>query len=325
MNLEEARYRKHALVHEMLQAPAIIRSFNPQAAAEISRHSRIFLAGEGSSRILPAKSAICRVRKRGLPYEVATDGGRQALEYDLSQHAVVALSNSGRTREIVDLLSQLKGGGCRASYSLSAHAGTPVMELADTAYLLSCGPEEAVGATKSIVEQALFINAIFEKPKGLQELGTAFDEILKRTIPAEIIDMLAAAETIYFAGRNNGVAEELTLKANEIIHKRADFLEGTYAVHGIEEVMRPSDLLILIEPFRQDLQKFSEVLLKGVGLKVIAIAGQETCFPTIIIPEVKEREYLQLACGWSLLVEGGLASGIDIDRPVRARKVGNSI
>ncbi len=49
---------------------------------------------------------------------------------------------------------------------------------------------------------------------------------------------------IYFAGRNNGVAEELTLKTNEITHKKSDYLEGTFSVHGIEETMRPEEVVV---------------------------------------------------------------------------------
>jgi glucosamine--fructose-6-phosphate aminotransferase (isomerizing) len=33
--------------------------------------------------------------------------------------------------------------------------------------------------------------------------------------------------------------------------------------------------------------------------------------------------YLELAAGWNLLVEVGVQTGIDLDKPVRARKVGN--
>jgi glucosamine--fructose-6-phosphate aminotransferase (isomerizing) len=47
-------------------------------------------------------------------------------------------------------------------------------------------------------------------------------------------------------------------------------------------------------------------------------------FPTIIILDGdKYSEYIQLAAGWNILVETGLAIGINIDKPVRARKVGN--
>jgi glucosamine--fructose-6-phosphate aminotransferase (isomerizing) len=47
-------------------------------------------------------------------------------------------------------------------------------------------------------------------------------------------------------------------------------------------------------------------------------------FQNIIIPEGGEyAEYIQLAAGWNILVETGLALEIDLDKPKRARKIGN--
>jgi glucosamine--fructose-6-phosphate aminotransferase (isomerizing) len=129
---------------------------------------------------------------------------------------------------------------------------------------------------------------------------------------------------IYFAGRNNGVAEELTLKTNEITRKKSDYLEGTYAVHGIEEVMDPDAVVIVIDPFPAEMAKFKEVLVDGVGMKVIAVAGQDTLFPTIRIPAVEGYDMvLQLLAGWNLLVHVGVAMGINLDKAQRARKIGN--
>ena len=59
-------------------------------------------------------------------------------------------------------------------------------------------------------------------------------------------------------------------------------------------------------------------------MNIIAISTQKTIFPTIIIPDGGEHsEYVQLAAGWNVLVETGISLGIDLDKPVRARKVGN--
>ena len=125
-------------------------------------------------------------------------------------------------------------------------------------------------------------------------------------------------------GYNDGVAEELTLKTNEITRKKSDFLEGTYAVHGIEEVMDKNDIVFVIDPLEEEIEKFQEVLVKGVGLKVVAIADRDTPFTTIRIPSAGEMNpYVFLSAGWNLLVEIGLALGIDLDKPERARKVGN--
>ncbi|MCH8828522.1 MAG: sugar isomerase, partial [Planctomycetes bacterium] len=138
------------------------------------------------------------------------------------------------------------------------------------------------------------------------------------------IETIANAGTIYWAGRNDGVAEELTLKTNEITRKPADYLEGTYAVHGIEEVMSADDVVLWIDPDADSESKFAEVLADGVGLQVIAVASRETRFPTVRIPAAGDLSpFVQMAAGWNLLVEVGLKRGVNIDKPQRARKVGN--
>jgi glucosamine--fructose-6-phosphate aminotransferase (isomerizing) len=150
------------------------------------------------------------------------------------------------------------------------------------------------------------------------------EEILQSAIDPEIVAAIAAAPVVYFAGRNNGVAEELTLKTNEITHKKSDYLEGTYAVHGIEEVMHADEVLIVIDPFAAEAEKFQEVLADGVRMKVIAVAAEETLFPTIRIPKVEGYDtVLQLLAGWNILVHAGVALGINLDKANRARKIGN--
>jgi glucosamine--fructose-6-phosphate aminotransferase (isomerizing) len=143
-------------------------------------------------------------------------------------------------------------------------------------------------------------------------------------IDAGLVKRIAEARGIYWAGRNDGVAEELTLKTNEITRKTADFLEGTYAVHGIEEVMQPEDVVLWVDPYEESEAKFQEVLVQGVGLTLIAISARNTRFPTIRIPDSGNlAPYTRLAAGWNLLVEVGLKLGVDLDKPQRARKVGN--
>ncbi len=318
----------------MMEVSSIIRNFDvkisrPVAYSVIHKH-RLLLTGEGSSRIFPAKNAIYQANRRGLAFNMVTDGGRQAMEYNLKDHVVVAASNSGKTKEVVSLIRKLNSEGCDTIYGITAHEKTPIMELSKRGFLLTCGEENAVAATKSIIEQALFMLSIVENlsPTGMREalplLADAFEQVLTMKIDKEITKTIAEAPQIYFAGRNNGVAEELTLKTNEITRKKADFLEGTYAVHGIEEVMNPHEVLVLIEPFPDEIQKFSDVLIKGVGMKIIAIDHKQTPFPTIIIPGLDPYdEFLQIACGWNLLVETGIAEGINLDKPLRARKVGN--
>ena len=160
--------------------------------------------------------------------------------------------------------------------------------------------------------------------EGLKELADKTEKALTLIIDPAITKIISKASMIYFAGRNNGVAEELALKTNEITRKKSAFLEGTFAVHGIEEVMDKSEVLIWIEPFDTELEKFNECLVKGVGMNIIAVSTKKTMFPTIVIPDGGQyAEYVQLAAGWNILVETGISLGINLDKPARARKVGN--
>lgn len=332
MNIDNAEY---GLIRDMLATPDIIAGFDcnqaADTAAEIKAAGRLLLTGEGSSRIFPAKSAIAHARRTGSSLSLHTEAGRQAQEYQLNDWAVFALSNSGRTAEVIKLFETLKFAGHSRLYSLTAFADSKLEALATRGYVLDCGEEGAVAATKSVVEQALFYRALLDQIEGqnklknrLASLGEQFREALTIPVDGGLIDTIANAGTIYWAGRNDGVAEELTLKTNEITRKPADFLEGTYAVHGIEEVMNADDVVIWIDPYEDSEAKFADVLTKNIGVRIIAVASRPTRFPTIKIPDAGDlAPFVQMAAGWNLLVETGLKLGIDIDKPERARKVGN--
>ena len=120
------------------------------------------------------------------------------------------------------------------------------------------------------------------------------------------------------------MAEELTLKTNEITRKKSDYLEGTYAVHGVEEVMDGVDVVFVVDPIDEEIEKFQQVLVKGVGMTVVAIADRPTPLTTIRVPQAGEMTpFLYLCAGWNILVEIGLALNINLDKPQRARKIGN--
>ena len=333
MNLNEEKYKRFALVREMMETPSVVRSFNTEAVnsfADLVREKgKMFLTGEGSSRIFPAKKAIYENLKKGSELLIATEGATQSLEYDLDAYAVFGASNSGQTKEVIRLIKSLKAESHNACFGLTANSNTTLEGICDLTHVLSCGKEDAVAATKSVVEQALFYDALVNvlyntNLLNLKNIAEKVESALIAEIDPTITNAISKAGVIYFAGRNTGVAEELTLKTNEITRKRSEFLEGTYGVHGIEEVMNQDEVLIWVNPFEDEVEKFKECLIDGVGMKIIAISTEQTIFPTVIIPDAGYgNEYVELAAGWNLLVETGLALGIDLDKPERARKVGN--
>lgn len=336
MNLKENKYAGYALVQEMMGTIDTVKKFDPSVTkhiAEIVKNTqKLYLTGEGSSRIFPAKNVQRKVKRWGIDLNVQTDGSRQSYEYDLSKYTVCCASNSGRTKEVILLAKKLYEAQKEDIFGLTACPDTMLANVCAKTHILNCGWEQAVAATKSVVEQALYYESILwnlqgvDKSAELAQLPQFIEEALTMSIPHDIINYVKSAETIYFSGYNDGVAEELTLKTNEITRRKSDFLEGTYAVHGIEEVMNPSDIVFVVDPIEAEIEKFQEVLEKGVGLKVVAIADHDTPFQTIKVPNAGEfKPYVMLCAGWNLLVEIGLATGIDLDKPERARKVGNEL
>ena len=332
MNNSDAKYKEFSLIKEMMETPEVIRRMDVDRIREIASgvdSGRFFLTGEGSSRLLPAGKARYDSLKEGYGQRIESDGALQATEYSLDGYTVFVASNSGRTREGVVLLDALEKKGHINSIGLVGNDGTPIVEKTATSFILGSGPERAVAATKTVVEQALFYDMFFRILNGrdlpdLSGLADAFGEVLAKPVGAEISDSLTGAGVLYWAGRTDGVAAELALKTNEITRKPSDFLEGTYAVHGIEEVMSPDDCVIVTRPFADEEQKMHDVLTTGVGMKVFSIRSSDSLFDGIDVPDYGPyTAYLELAAGWNLLVEIGLRLGINLDKAERARKVGN--
>lgn len=334
MNLKDQKYAQFHLCREMMDTVETLRQFDPADAdfivESVRRTGRLLFSGEGSSRILPSKNAIRKAMRWGLPFIMHTEGSHQACEYDLSHYTVLLDSNSGRTKETLTLAKQLKAAGHKDFFGVTANPDTPLEEVCIKTNVLGCGWEEAVAATKSVAEQAILFESVVWKLAGkdiaaaLKTLPELVEKALTLEIPAEVVEWARKAKTIYFAGMNDGVAEELTLKTNEITRRKSDFLEGTYALHGPEEVMEDGDVVFVVAPVESEYAKYKTVF-EGAGVHAVAIDTKPTPFPqTIVVPDAGDLQaYVNLCAGWNILVEIASADGINLDKPSRARKVGN--
>lgn len=335
MNLKEEKYSKYYLVQEMMGTVDTVRKFNPACsqfvADAVAKTGRLMFSGEGSSRIMPSKNAGRKAKTWGLDINVQTEGSHQACEYDLRKFAVCLASNSGRTKETLMLANDLKAKGNELRFGLTANVDTPLEAACVKSHVLQCGWENAVAATKSVVEQAMFCESIIwnvagkDMSKAIVGLPEKLEQALTLPVNPEIVEWVKGAKTIYFAGMNDGVAEELTLKTNEITRRKSDFLEGTYALHGIEEVMQEGDIVFVVQPIESEYEKYQTVF-NNAGVHVVAIDTKPTPFTTIVVPEAGEMQpYVYLCAGWNILVEVGISDGINLDKPQRARKVGNEM
>lgn len=326
-----------ALISEMMETPDIIRNFDFSKTAGVAKRiqekKRVFISGEGSSRILPAKNFMSEALRLGVDIATATDGSYQGCEYDLSKYVVLLGSNSGQTKETITLMRKLLKEGHKDVFAFTNTPGSVLDNEAHGAINFAGGKENAVAASKSVIEHALTYQSILcnimdcgNCNASKVKAGDLAETVLKADIDQRIVDRMASARMLFIAGRNNGVAEEMALKTTEITRKPAQYLEGTIVLHGYEEIMSKDDVVIFIEPYETEYDKMQQIFVKNVGAEVVAISSKDTPFNTVKTPLLDGySNFLALMAGWNLLIQTGQKLGVNLDKPARARKVGNAI
>jgi glutamine---fructose-6-phosphate transaminase (isomerizing) len=176
---------------------------------------------------------------------------------DLSGVLAVAISQSGRTEEIVDTLDWAAGCGAR-TVAVTNGEGSPLAEAAELALVTQAGEEIAVPATKTYTTQlaALAVLGIgLGAEVDIADLRRAPEEI-DRLIAAtedaeglpEIVEELARVPGTVVSGRGiaYGTALELAIKLKEACYLHAMGLSYADLLHGPIAVVDDDTPAILV-------------------------------------------------------------------------------
>jgi glutamine---fructose-6-phosphate transaminase (isomerizing) len=159
---------------------------------------------------------------------------------DLSGVLAVALSQSGRTEEIVDTLAWAGECGAR-TLAITNGPGSPLAAAAEVALVTEAGPERAVPATKTFTTQLAAL-AVLATGLGapldageLQAVPDEIDRMLADGVDLEpIVTELAGAAGVVVSGRGlaYSAALELALKLKEACYLHAMGLSYADLLHG---------------------------------------------------------------------------------------------
>jgi glucosamine--fructose-6-phosphate aminotransferase (isomerizing) len=326
-----------------------------RAAFAESGKTPLLIVGEGSSRLFPAAIACALARLSGGALHVEHLGGREASALDLKRWQVLAMSNSGKTREVIEAVEPLTGqpgvlgaqpreekvervsaptmpegqGRRHALLALVGQPGGPLQKLVPTSRALLDAPETTVAATVSVFAQALALAHAAAAAAGLPVPLAALREACPRALTAEPpIDAAALARVrrVWWSGAESGCAGELTLKTMETSGCIGVHLPGSMVLHGIEEVLDEHDLVVAFDPAREDLDSL-KTRIGATGARLLRItstgAGGDWELPGTAALGPDWSAFPQLCAGWRLLSVLARALGRDPDKPRRARKVGN--
>ncbi len=185
---------------------------------------------------------------------------------------VVAITQSGETKDLVDILQDAREKAPRvrrASLVNSENSRIP-QELSDFYLPILCGPEIAVAATKSFTSQALILWLIAsgfrageaELREKLARAARLVEDTIAHTLPAveEAARRLAFEASIHVLGTGLfGLAREGALKVREVVlchaegYDAAEFKHGPNTILGKNTVLGLSRAEALLDSYRSAL------------------------------------------------------------------------
>jgi glutamine---fructose-6-phosphate transaminase (isomerizing) len=164
-------------------------------------------------------------------------------ELDMSGSTVLALSQSGRTPDVVDYVERVRRKGA-FTVAITNDPSSALATAADAVLPLEAGPELAVAATKTYTNQVAALGLLAAHTAGL---GPRFSEelsavagVMSGLIPTVLERITSVAVSFSFAGRmfvigrgaEFATAREVALKLLETCRVAAEPLTATDLAHG---------------------------------------------------------------------------------------------
>jgi len=250
----------------------------------------------------------------------------------------VAISQSGRSPDIVDMQRAARRGGALA-VALVNDVASPLAEETEVLLPLCAGAEHSVAATKSMVAglvAAASLVAAWREDQQLADALSGLPEVLRGQTaapPAEMLEQLANARSAFVLGRGAtlAIAAEAALKLKETCAIHAEAYSAAEVLHGPAELVDSGFPVIAFLPSDAARQGMLPTLatLADAGATVIAIeagGGDDArrlatakVEATLLEPVVMIHRFYRLAEALAL------RRGRDPDRPRNLRKVTETI
>lgn len=277
-------------VLEVKELAATIEEFGRLCLAAAERRGRIYVICCGSS-YHAAKAAALFWNELAelelwpsLPGEFRGQSARSLADGDL----VIAVSQSGETKDLIDVLNDVIASGrdVKRVALVNNVSSTLAQEKSHLVVPLRCGPETAVPATKSFMNQMLVfyclalrlgelrVDAIgkteAERSRRARDLElrreklATLPELIRETFDSTDADVEVAAKLLYLrpsihilATRLAAVAKEGALKIREVVLNHTEGFEASEFKHGPNTILGFNTVLGPLEV---------DAMLKRLGL-----------------------------------------------------------
>jgi glucosamine--fructose-6-phosphate aminotransferase (isomerizing) len=329
-----------AIAGRRIECQELIRARLPEQIRGIS------LIARGSSDNVAVHARYLLELATGLPVSMVAPSLMTRYQHtpQVRDHLVVALSQSGRTPEIVDVAERLAAAGA-VVVSVTNDSDSPLAQASAVALTVGTSTEVAVPATKTVTGQLALVTLLAEAVgPGMDHytgglgawaaLADAAAETLAGTAGlAPAVDLLRPRNTaVHLArGLTYAAALEGALKSKETSRRMHEGFSSADFLHGPLTVASPDVSIVAygaVGPVLDDVVQ-TAALAAGLGSPVIGVGPADVwrTIPGTVVLDVPQTlgealsTILLVIRGQQLAIETTLALGLDPDKPAGLNKV----
>lgn len=281
---------------EVRELGAAIARFGAMCEEAIAAGGRIYVVCCGSSYHAAKAAALyfnelARVELTPiLPGEFRAQSSRALADGDL----VIAVSQSGETKDLIDVLNDVIASGKKIGRIglVNNVSSTLAQEKSDLVIPLRCGPEIAVPATKSFMNQMVVFYCLalhVAERRGVdvavrREKLPSLPDLVRETVASTDADLEVAAKLLYLcpsihllATRISAVAKEGALKIREVVlnhtegFEASEFKHGPNTILGFNTVLGPAGVDAMLKRLGFELRDMvAKASAAGLGADAIA-------------------------------------------------------
>jgi glucosamine--fructose-6-phosphate aminotransferase (isomerizing) len=262
-------------------------------------------------------------------------------QLDMSGSTVIALSQSGRTPDVIDYLSRARAAGA-FTVALTNNVSSDLAGEAEEVLPLAAGPERAVAASKTYLNQiaALGLFAAYAAGEGgqfgdgIRATADLLEELMPTLEPRvrTVALSFASVGRMFVVGRGIefATAREIALKLLETCRVAAEPLTATALQHGPVAALDPLFPVWTIASEDETLPAVIEAAerVRAVGATLVAsgdaadrLVGAAYSLPVPKPPVPLLSPLLSVVPGQLFAAALARARGLDPDRPAGLSKV----
>ncbi len=289
----------HYMIKEIHEQPQVAlnvmsapRVFISKLANELVRSDRVYLVGCGTSYHACIFGAyLLRLMADIEAYPIVASEFNDACVRMTPDTAILAISQSGETADVLQVLRALRDKGVRL-LALTNVMGSSITRLVSLYVGLYAGPEIGVAATKTFIAQLLMLTRISAEAariKGVNRELTSSAEVFLRSSATLIERAISINEPLA-----KDVATDIALKNNAFFLAR-----GINIVTALEGALKLKEIsYIHAEGYPAGESKHGPIALVEEGYPCVFICPRDETYNKIIgnIMEMKAREAFVISC-----------------------------